>query len=176
LELEFGEYKLRNWQESDQSSLVKYANNLKIWQNLDDIFPHPYTSRDAQQWIKITNDSKTDLAIATQVEAIGGIGIRLQANVYRRSAEIGYWLGEPFWNKGIMTDAVETMVKYTFQNFDIVRIFANVFEWNTASIHVLEKNKLKREGRMEKHITKAGKTFDAYLYALVRKDQYDSAM
>jgi [ribosomal protein S5]-alanine N-acetyltransferase len=169
MELAFGEYKLRNWTESDQSSLVKYADNSKIWINVDDIFPHPYTSRDARFWIRETSRSKTDFAIATDEEAIGGIGIRLQPNIYRRSAELGYWLGEPFWGRGIVTKAVKTMVEYAFNNFDLVRIYALVFEWNPASMRVLEKNGFKREARLEKHVTKDRKTIDAILYAIIRK-------
>jgi [ribosomal protein S5]-alanine N-acetyltransferase len=169
LEIVFGDYKLRNWQESDQSSLVKYAYNPKIWLNVDDIFPNPYTSRDAKYWIRETNRSKNDFAIATDSEAIGGIGLRPQVNIYRRSAELGYWLGEPFWGKGIVTQAVKTIVRYGFENFDLVRIYAQVFEWNQASMRVLEKNCFKREARLEKHVTKNGRTIDAFLYALIRK-------
>jgi [ribosomal protein S5]-alanine N-acetyltransferase len=170
LEIAFGDYKLRNWRESDESSLVKYADNPKIWLNVDDIFPHPYTSQDAKFWVRQTAQSKTDFAIATGSEAIGGIGLRPQANIYRRSAELGYWLGEPFWGKGIATQAVKTIVQYGFINFDLVRIYAQVFEWNPASMRVLEKNEFKREARLEKHVTKNGKTIDAYLYANIRKE------
>jgi [ribosomal protein S5]-alanine N-acetyltransferase len=169
LEITFSEYKLRNWQKSDQNSLVKYADNIKIWLKVDDIFPHPYTSRDAKFWINNSAHSKTDFAITAEEEAIGGIGLRLQTNIYRRSAELGYWLGEPFWGRGIATKAVRTMVQYAFQNFDLVRIYALVFERNPASMRVLEKNEFKREARLEKHITKDGSTFDAFLYALIRK-------
>ena len=106
MEIACGDYKLRNWRESDESSLVKYADNPKVWLNVDDIFPHPYTSQDAKFWISQTHQCKTDFAITTSSEAIGGIGLRPQVNIYRRSAELGYWLGEPFWGKGIATQAV----------------------------------------------------------------------
>jgi [ribosomal protein S5]-alanine N-acetyltransferase len=132
MEILFDIYKLRNWQNFDRSSLVKYANNYKIWMNVDDIFPYPYTSEDAAFWINSKNRSNNDFAIATKTEAIGGISLRPQKNIYRKSAELGYWLGEPYWGKGIVTQAVKNMMLYGFENLGILRIYALVFEWNLA--------------------------------------------
>jgi [ribosomal protein S5]-alanine N-acetyltransferase len=165
----FGDWSIRNHVKDDEAALVKYANTYKIWINVDDIFPHPYTSSDAKNWIESCNQlPHTNFAIATAIEAIGGIGFKLRTDIYKRSAEIGYWLGEPFWGKGIATKALGAIVEYAFTNFDLVRLSAIVFEWNQASARVLEKNGFKLEGRLVKSITKNGKTVDSLQYALTR--------
>ncbi len=169
------EYRLRTWMPRDVSSLAKYANNRKIWLNLRDGFPHPYTEDDAVDHIERVKDQEpvTAFAIASENEAIGGIGIHLQQDVSRRSAEIGYWLGEPFWGKGVATLALSAVVDYAFANFDLVRLYANVFESNPASARVLEKAGFTLESRERKSITKDGETMDALVYALIRENQHD---
>ena len=167
VEIKIGEWSLRNWGETDIPALVKYADNRKIWLNVRDVFPFPYTQNDAEAWINTMQDPLTNFAIATRAEAIGGIGFNLQEDIYRRSAEIGYWIGEPYWNRGIATLAVGAAAKYAFDNFDLVRLYATVFEWNPASARVLEKNGFKLEGRLEKSVIKDGKTIDSLQYALV---------
>src|SRR5215212_6414485 len=131
MELNFEHFSIRNWRRGDKQSLARHANNRKIWRNLRDLFPHPYTLADAQSWIdRASNETPAvNFAIAAEGEAVGGIGIVLQADVFRRSAEIGYWLGEEFWGRGIMTDALRAMTEYAFSNFDLCRIYAGVFEW-----------------------------------------------
>jgi [ribosomal protein S5]-alanine N-acetyltransferase len=169
VEIPFGEWKLRNWADVDEKALAKYANNRKIWSNLPDAFPHPYTLNDAKNWIEYGKlHPKSEFAIATPIEIIGGMRLHLQQDIQRRSAEIGYWLAEPFWGKGIMTAAVKTLVNYAFANFDLARIYAFVFDWNTASARVLEKSGFHLEARLEKSVTKDGKTGDCFLYALIR--------
>jgi [ribosomal protein S5]-alanine N-acetyltransferase len=165
--IQIGEWSLRNWEKADIPALMKYADNHKIWLNVRDVFPFPYTQNDAEAWINNMQDPLTNFAIAGETEAIGGIGFNLQEDVYRRSAEIGYWIGEPFWNRGIATLAVGAAAKYAFAGFDLVRLYATVFEWNPASARVLEKNGFKLEGRLEKSVFKDGKTIDSLLYALV---------
>ena len=167
VEIKIGEWSLRNWGETDIPALVKYADNRKIWLNVRDVFPFPYTQNDAEAWINTMQDPLTNFAIATRAEAIGGIGFNLQEDIYRRSAEIGYWIGEPYWNRGIATMAVGAAAKYAFANFDLARLYATVFEWNPASTRVLEKNGFKLEGRLEKSVFKDGKIIDSLLYALV---------
>jgi [ribosomal protein S5]-alanine N-acetyltransferase len=165
----FDEYKLRSFKNGDEASIVKYANNKKIWLNVRDSFPFPYTMRDARDWIRECRDKpETVFAVTTPTEAIGAIGFHVQSDVYRKSAEVGYWLGEPFWNKGILTAALGALVSYAFANFDIMRIYATVFDWNPASARVLTKNGFKLEGRLVKNIIKDGKIIDSLLYALVR--------
>jgi len=171
MEIAFGEWKLRSWADGDEPALVKYANNRNIWLNVRDLFPHPYTRSDARAWIRHARKKpETNFAIASNIEAIGGIGFLPQEDVYRRSAEIGYWLGEPYWSRGIITMALNVLVQYAFANFDLVRLYATVFEWNQSSVRVLEKNGFKFEGRLAKSVTKDGKTIDSFLYALVRNN------
>jgi RimJ/RimL family protein N-acetyltransferase len=102
MEIDCGTCKLRSWRLEDIGSLVKYANNRKIWLNLRDQFPHPYSQADAQSWIQnaLTVIPQTSFAIDIAGEAAGSIGFRLQTDVERFSAEVGYWLGEEFWGQG----------------------------------------------------------------------------
>ena len=171
-EIEFNLEKcwLRPWVPGDEQSLVRHANNRMIWRNLRDAFPHPYTLADAGNWIRIANPSTpiTNFAIVVENSAVGGIGLVLKDDVFRRSAEIGYWLGEEFWGRGIVTEAVRATTDYAFATFDICRLFAGVFEWNPASMRVLEKAGYEFECRMKKSVTKDGQTIDELIYAVVR--------
>ena len=171
MEIPAGSWVLRPWREGDEPALVKYANNRKVWINLKDLFPHPYTMEDAEAWVQSQKDrdSPTNFAIANADEAIGAIGLRLQGDIYKRSAEVGYWLGEPFWGQGIATHALRAMTEYAFDTFDIVRLYALVKEYNPASARVLEKCGFTLEGRLRRSITKDGQTVDQFLYALVRE-------
>lgn len=162
---------IRNWDPRDRNSLVRHANSRRVWRNLKDRFPHPYTARDAQDWIgRATAASpQTAFAIAVGGEAVGGIGLDLQTDVFRRSAEIGFWLGEAYWGRGIATEAVRAMTDFAFSNFDLCRVYAGVFEWNPASMRVLEKAGYVCEGRLRKSVTKDGQTIDQLLYAIIRE-------
>ncbi len=171
MELQIGDWTLREWGESDIPSLVRYANNRNVWINLRDRFPHPYTKADGEAWIALRakDVAQTQFAIASSEEAIGGIGVELQTDDERRSAEIGYWLAEPFWNLGIMTLAARAVTEYAFTEFDLVRIYTTVVDWNPASARVLEKAGYSFEGRLRKSVTKEGKLADRLLYAIVRE-------
>ena len=171
MEITAGSWVLRPWRIGDEPALAKYADNRNVWINLKDVFPHPYTMEDAVAWVQSQKDRDppTDLAIADADEAIGAIGLRLQSDVYRRTAEVGYWLGEPFWGQGIATHALQAFTEYAFTTFDLVRLQAFVKEWNPASARVLEKCGFTLEGRLRKNVTKDGKTVDQFLYALVRE-------
>ncbi len=163
---------LRPWQRGDEPALVKHGNNRKVWINLRDSFPYPYTMRDAREWLQLCRLQRppaTQLAIATADEAIGGIGMYLQPDVHRRAAEVGYWLGEPYWGQGIASKALTAFVDYALANFDLVRVFAGVFDWNPASGRVLEKAGFVLESRQKKAIFKDGKVIDQLLYALVKE-------
>ena len=162
---------LRPWRRSDVPSLERYANNRKIWLNVRDRFPHPYTRRDAEEWISFceTNcEPLVNFAITLADEAIVGIGCELLADVHRRTTEIGYWLGEPFWGRGFATAALLQMTEYAFTTLAMERIQALVFEWNAASARVLEKAGYVLEGRMRRSILKDGRLGDSYLYARTR--------
>jgi ribosomal-protein-alanine N-acetyltransferase len=163
---------LRPWRRSDISSLVRYANNRKIWLNLRDVFPHPYTHAEAEKWVAICGSNQgpaTHFAIELQGEAIGGIGCRLLDDVNCKTAEVGYWIGEPFWGGGIATAALKQTTNYAFEIFSVERLQASVFEWNPASARVLEKAGYVLEGRLRRSIFKDGRLADSLLYALIRQ-------
>ena len=168
--IEFGEWMIRSFRSDDAEAIAKYANNRKVWRNLRDRFPHPYSLRHAEVWIDLAaaQTPETNFAIASATEAIGGIGLELGRDVHRRSANVGYWLGEPYWGRGIATGALRAFTEFAFAEFDLVRIDANVYEWNPASARVLEKAGYEYEGRLRRSITKDGQTIDQWLYAMVR--------
>jgi RimJ/RimL family protein N-acetyltransferase len=161
---------LRPWHPDDAAALVQHANNRHIWLNLRDGFPHPYTIEDADRWLSMANAQPPTrhFAIVVQGEAAGGIGLLLKEDVYFRSAEIGYWLGESYWGRGIVTEAVSRVVDYAWQTFDICRIYAGVFDYNKPSTRVLEKAGFTFEARLHKSVTKAGRTADELIYAVTR--------
>jgi ribosomal-protein-alanine N-acetyltransferase len=164
-------FTLREWRKGDIESLVRHANNIKIWRNLHDAFPHPYTRADAEIWIQQTSTVPTGMiyAIVVDGDAVGGIGITPMKLEHRRTAAIGYWLSETHWGRGITTEALRAMTEIAFASFDLARLEAFVFEWNLASTRVLEKAGYTREARMKKRITKDGRTVDCFLYALIRE-------
>ena len=162
---------VRSWEWRDRDAIVRHANNRKVSINLRDRFPNPYTVSDARSWLDsvIGHKRETNFAIDVGGEAVGGIGFTLQPDVAHRSAEIGYWLGEEFWGRGIATDALIAVSDYAFSNFDICRLYAHVFEWNGASARVLEKAGYAFEGRLRKSVTKDGETIDQLMYAMIRE-------
>ena len=162
-------YALRQWRLTDETALVKYANNRKIWLNLRDAFPHPYTLADAREYLSRhrNEDFPNVFAIDNNGAAIGSIALHPQDDVHRLSAEIGYWLGEPFWGKGVTTRAVKAICQYGFSRLHLVRIYAAVFEWNPASMRVLEKAGFVREGTLRKYVLKDGTIINSVQFALV---------
>ncbi len=171
MRIQFGEWQVRTFRPDDAPALAKHANNRKIWRNLSHRFPHPYSIEDAEAWIRYASDQQpqTAFAIASDVEVIGAIGLELQSGVRSRSAAVGYWLSEPFWKRGITTNALRAITEYAFSNFDIARLYANVYEWNPASARVLEKAGFQLEGRLRRSVTKDGQTIDQWMYAMVRE-------
>jgi len=165
-------YLLRPWDPADAGSLVIHANNPKIARNLRDGFPHPYTPRDAEQWLKMVTENKTDMILAIEVkgQAAGGIGLHSMKDVYRYNAELGYWLSEKYWGMGIISDAIGVMVNYAFNHTRWLRVFATIYEYNTPSMRVLEKNGFTREAIHRKTVMKEGKLLDEHLYALLKEN------
>jgi [ribosomal protein S5]-alanine N-acetyltransferase len=162
---------VRSWKWSDRDAIVRHANNKNVWINLRDRFPHPYTLSDARNWLDMVVGAKpeTNFAIVVGDEAVGGIGYTVQPDVGRRSAEIGYWLGEEFWGRGIATEALIAVTEHAFAtNDDLCRLYAHVFDWNPASARVLEKAGYAFEGRLKKSVTKNGQTIDQLMYAAIR--------
>ena len=170
MKLELATCTVRSWEWRDRDAIVRHANNRNVWINLRDRFPHPYTANDARRWLEsvVGRDPETNFAITVADEVVGGIGFTVQDDVARHSAEIGYWLGEEFWGRGIATDALIAVTDYAFANYDLCRLYAHVFEWNQASARVLEKAGYVFEGRLRKSVTKEGKTIDQLMYAMVR--------
>jgi RimJ/RimL family protein N-acetyltransferase len=159
---------VRSWQGGDLDSLVKYANNRNIWINLRDRFPYPYTPRDGRAFLKHTRERpETAFAIAVSGEAVGGIGFQLQGDVERVSAEIGYWLGEPFWGRGIATEALVALTAYAVATHGLTRVYAVPFAWNTASCRVLEKAGYVLEAKLRRSAVKDGKITDQLQYAFI---------
>ena len=163
-------FKLRPWTLDDLDSLVRNANNFNIAKFMSDKFPHPYTTEDGKAFIEIaTKDNPINIfAIDIDGQAVGGIGIFLQSDIHQKNAEIGYWLAEPFWGKGIITKAINEIVDFGFKNYDITRIFARPFGINIASQRVLEKSGFKLEGKFEKALFKNGEYLDEMIYAIRR--------
>ena len=164
------DFKLRPWTMEDASGLPEHANNFNIARFMMDRFPHPYTIEDANVFISfaVNNDPVTLFAIEINGQAAGGIGIHPQQDVYKRNAELGYWLAEPYWGQGIISSAIRQIVDYAFANFDIDRIFARPFGTNLRSQRVLEKTGFTIEGRFKKTIFKNGEYLDELVYAIRR--------
>ena len=165
--IELTDLVLRPWQTADELALVRHANNRNIWRNVRDRFPHPYTERDAKLWIKIANRDTTMLNLAMEVdgEAVGGLGVIFKDDVYQRTAEIGYWLSETYWSRGLTSRAVSALSDYIFTHYNIVRLYAGIFENNTASARVLEKAGYTFEARLRDNVFKDGEVMDELVYA-----------
>lgn len=170
MKLELASCTVRSWEWRDRDAIVRHANNRKVSINLRDRFPYPYTINDARNWLEMVvgHQPETNFAIDVAGEAVGGIGFTLQPDVGYRSAEIGYWLGQEFWGRGMTTEALTAVSDYAFSRFNLCRLYAHVFEGNDASARVLEKAGYAFEGRMRKSVTKEGKTIDQLMYAMVR--------
>ena len=166
------EFVLRPWEKSDVESVYRYACNKKIADNLRDVFPFPYKREDAESFIEecIAREGQGQLcrAICVEGEAVGSIGVFVGSDVYRRSAEIGYWLAEPFWKKGVMSRAIAQMCQEAFARFDILRIHAEPYAHNTGSRRALEKAGFELEGTLRQSVCKNGQMYDSCLYALLK--------
>jgi RimJ/RimL family protein N-acetyltransferase len=158
---------VRSWRATDAQSLAAHANNRRVWINLRDGFPHPYGLADARAFIKSAQKRvpETNFAIVVENVAVGGIGFRLHDDVERVAAEIGYWLGEAYWGRGIMTQALAAVTGYAMREHDLTRLYAVPFAWNDASVRVLEKAGYVCEGRMRRSAIKDGQVVDQLLYA-----------
>ncbi len=170
MHLDCGSCVVRDWRAADKPSLVRFADNRNVWRNLAHRFPHPYTDADADAWFShlATRSRRTSWAIEVDGLAVGGIGADIHEGIWCRNANFGYWLGEPYWGRGIMTAAVRATASYALEQLDLMRLESPVFEWNPASMRVLEKCGFQREGVLRKSISKDGQIIDAVLYARIR--------
>ena len=163
-------FKLRPWHKNDLKDLVHFANNKKIANNLTDAFPHPYTEKDGIGFINMASNDRPTLIFAIEVDGIaaGGIGLHQQTDLHKKNMELGYWLADIHWGKGIMSAAVREMAEYGFKTFPINRIYARPFGTNKGSQRVLQKAGFTLEGTFEKALYKNGEYIDELIYA-VRK-------
>ena len=157
---------VRSFTMDDAESIARYANNRKIWRNLRDAFPHPYSLADAEEFLTmvLSISPETIFCIEHQGEAIGAIGFTIQSDVNRISAEIGYWIGEPFWGQGVAAEALRFVTEYAMERHHLKRIYAMPFAWNPASCRVLEKAGYTLESRQRQAAVKDGEIIDQFLY------------
>src|SRR5215471_15316610 len=160
---------VRSWRADDLASLIIHADNRKVWLNLRDRFPHPYTKRDGREFLRSMEVQRPETAFAIAVggQAVGGIGFVMLSDVERVSAEIGYWLGEPYWGRGIATEALVAVTRYAVDTFRLTRLFAVPFAWNEASCRVLEKAGYVLEARLRRSAIKDGRITDQLQYAFI---------
>jgi ribosomal-protein-alanine N-acetyltransferase len=159
---------VRAWRPDDAPSIARHANNLNVARHLRDRFPHPYTRADAIAFLESASAAQpSNLAIDVSGQAVGGIGFVQGTDVERYGAEIGYWLGETMWGRGIATEAVVLVTAYAFDTYNLLRLFALPFADNAASVRVLEKAGYVREGLLKSSCVKFGQARDQVLYARV---------
>jgi len=163
---------IRKWILTDASELASNLSNKKVQDNLRDGLPYPYTEKDAEEYITAMINADPDktfaFAIVLNDKVIGSIGVFRGENIHYRTAELGYYIGEPYWGKGIMTNAVQQTCEYVFSRSDMLRIYAEPFSYNIASCRVLEKAGFQFEGLLRRNAVKNGKIVDMKMYALVR--------
>ena len=172
MDIQCNKVSIRPWKNSDKESLQRHANNGKIWLNLADAFPHPYGEQHAEIFLSMVQkqDPITSWAICMGDQAIGSVGINPKEDIYRKTAEFGYWLGEDYWGQGIMSEVVEKSVPYIFSNYNLLRLESPIFEWNKASMRVMEKCGFAQEAIHKKAVTKDGVIADLFYFARFNHD------
>ncbi len=168
--LQFSEYRIRDLAPTDAPAIARHADNPRIADVMRDLFPSPYALSDAEEFIAkaLSPHPLLAYAIATDKEAFGVIGYIAGKDVYRHSAEFGYWIGEKYWGRGIMTGAIEAFTAHLFENFGFNRLSAGVFSSNPASARVLEKAGFTRDAILRAHVTKNGEVLDEHLFSRLR--------
>ena len=166
--------KIRRWELTDARDLATALSNKKIQDNLRDGLPYPYTEQDGKEFISAmlaANENDTfAFAITVNGKVIGSIGAFRQGNIHRQTAELGYYIAEEYWGKGIMTEAVKQLCDYVFSNTDIIRIYAEPFAYNIGSCRVLEKAGFQYEGTLRSNALKNGNVFDMKMYSKLKTD------
>jgi RimJ/RimL family protein N-acetyltransferase len=160
---------IRDWRPTDLDRLVRLGDNRKIWRNMRDRFPSPYTRAAGEVWIAqaMAQDPHTAFVIAVDDELVGSIGIIPGTDIYARSGEIGYWLGEEYWGRGLAAEALAGFVPWSFEHFNMLRLWAAVWVGNPGSARVLEKAGFVREAHMRMAAFKDGESQDEWVYARV---------
>lgn len=171
-----GHITVREFDLKDKKKLAELCNNRRVWDNLRDLIPFPYSEGDAENFIRssLHQNPPLNFAIDYKSEFSGVIGLVKQSDVYRLSAEIGYWIGEPYWGKGIATSAVKLVLNYGFSKLRLERIFASVFDYNIISQKVLIKAGFKQEGISRCSVLKNDSLHDEIHFGIVRNDFYSN--
>lgn len=166
--------RIRKWELSDAKDLAAALSNKKVQDNLRDGLPYPYTEQDGKEFISamLSADENETFAFAIMVDdkVVGSIGIFRQGNIHSQTAELGYYIAEEYWGKGIMTEAVKQICAYVFAKSDIIRIYAEPFAYNIASCRVLEKVGFQYEGTLRSNAVKNGKVIDMKMYSLLKEE------
>ena len=166
--------RIRKWELSDAKDLAAALSNKKVQDNLRDGLPYPYTEQDGKEFISamLSADENETFAFAIMVDdkVVGSIGIFRQGNIHSQTAELGYYIAEEYWGKGIMTEAVKQICEYVFAKSDIIRIYAEPFAYNIASCRVLEKVGFQYEGTLRSNAVKNGKVIDMEMYSLLKAE------
>ncbi|MDH6311003.1 ribosomal-protein-alanine N-acetyltransferase [Dysgonomonas sp. PFB1-18] len=159
---------LRNINKAAPEEIQKLANNHVIAVNLRDAFPYPYTVEDAVTFLELAANGVLGhvFGIYDNDTFVGCCSLIPQNDVYRINAEIGYWIGEPYWGRGYATDAVRKCLKFAFEELNLLRVYANIYEYNIGSMKVLEKVGFEKEAIIKSSIMKEGKIFDEHLYSI----------
>ena len=166
--------RIRKWELSDAKDLAVALSNKKVQDNLRDGLPYPYTEQDGKEFISamLSADENETFSFAIMVDdkVVGSIGIFRQGNIHSQTAELGYYIAEEYWGKGIMTEAVKQICAYVFAKSDIIRIYAEPFAYNIASCRVLEKVGFQYEGTLRSNAVKNGKVIDMEMYSLLKEE------
>jgi ribosomal-protein-alanine N-acetyltransferase len=170
MELKLASCRVRTLLDSDAESMAQHANDKRIWVQLRDRFPYPYTLADARGFIDLMSreDPCTSFAIVVGERCVGGIALERQHDVHRLTAELGYWLGFDYWGRGIATEAIVGVTNWAFEALDLQRIFAQPYADNIASCRALEKAGFTLEGTLKRSVIKDGIIRDQRMYAQVR--------
>lgn len=163
---------LRTWRHDDLESLVRNANDPRVAATVRDLFPHPYTREEGQRWLEHATSAGRQFNRAIDVggEAVGGIGMEPGQDVHAIRAEIGYWLGHAYWNRGIMSEAVDAFSRHLLEERGLIRLEAPVFETNPASARVLEKSGYALESTQRRAALKAGRVIDVWMYVRLAEE------
>lgn len=170
MELAIVNGRLRPFSPTDRARLAELANDQRIWRNLTDRFPHPYSLDDADEWIELcVNEGEPTRNFAIEVDGhlVGAIGLDLLDGEKTGVGNVGYWIGVGFWDRGIATEALRALIEYAVDAFPIRRLQASVFGWNPASGRVLEKCGFRLEGRFASGVIKGAEVTDELVYGLV---------
>lgn len=167
--------RIRKWEMSDARDLAEGLSNTKVQDNLRDGLPYPYTEQDGKDFISdmlAADENETfTFAVTADSKVIGSIGVFRQQNIHRQTAELGYYIAEEYWGRGLMTEAVTQVCRHVFENSDIIRIYAEPFAYNAASCRVLEKAGFKYEGTLRDNAVKNGKVIDMKMYSLLKAER-----